>query len=528
MTKYRLTTVQERKDAGPTGPTVDLAGVAAGEALVFGTDGNMQTRADPSGTVTVDGTNGSDTDPTRNGYATITAALAAASSGDVVSVAPGAYTESVSVPAGVHLWAPGVVLTGAGSPNITVSTGSRVTLGELVVPNSQIGVLQATASADAYCAITEITLGSSCFGFINTGANGILCAIGATIWVGASSFAFGDATTNDGHIDIDYSNIYATGAGATGLAAIANGKIVGKVGHLVEVGGTLTGISAAGGTVELVTAEIEATTGITIASGGVVRCVTGELEGSTASYTVASGGSLYLVAAQIVGAATNSGTAKVTIAGDSVYQADLSTAWDATAAPTGPDGWTGSGALGDYTTLGFAGGAFVATLAAPGADKAVVLSRTLTGYQDLYLQPHWMASVVATLTTMSLTSGNLWFVSLEDSAGNEISKWGQQTDGANRRLWHLSNVNAGGPSSQYANDASYNSAGNRHFLWLSPAGQMNSRLKADNTVLANTTIAAAPHIRPGAGAPVLKIGVTCKSGGSMALSIASIQIAGLV
>src|SRR4051812_47354756 len=52
-------------------------------------------------------------------YPTVTAALAASSSGDTVIVAPGTYTESVTVPAGV-------LLDSSGGPSVTTIDGGQV------------------------------------------------------------------------------------------------------------------------------------------------------------------------------------------------------------------------------------------------------------------------------------------------------------------------------------------------------------------------------------------------------------------
>lgn len=264
-------------------------------------------------TLFVNGANGDDGTPYPNGYATIGAALAAASAGDVIEVAAGAYTESIVDGVGCTILGDGVDLTGNGSPNITLINGSRIRLRSLTVPAAEIGVLQATAAARAHADIDTINAGAASFGIVNTAADAILYAKGSTINVAAGGFAVGDITTSDGHIDVDYDNIYGTGAAGFGLATFGTGFIVGRVGHFLDRTGTLTAITAQGTNgVEIVTAEIETTTGILVNATSSVKVIAGEVE-CTAAFNVTAGGILTLIAATLEG--TQTGDAWLTVAG---------------------------------------------------------------------------------------------------------------------------------------------------------------------------------------------------------------------
>ena len=288
----------------------DIGNLGAGTIAELATatsDGDAQPQR--GNTLYVDTANGNDGTPAPWGYETITAALAAASSGDVVDVAPGAYTESFSVPAGVILRGPGAALTGNTSPNVTLANGSRVELASLTVPGGQIGVIQATASAYSVAEISTITVGASSFGVINTGANAILVARVHTVYVGAGSFAFGDVTSSAGHIDVTCENVYGTGAAGFALATFGAGQIVGYVGHILDAAGTLTAITAQGTAgVEIISNEVETTTGALVGATAAVKVITTEWD-CTTGYNVTAGGELLLWANEFAG--TETGTASL-------------------------------------------------------------------------------------------------------------------------------------------------------------------------------------------------------------------------
>ena len=263
----------------------------------------------------VDGVNGSDAAPARQGYATITAALGDATSGQMVFVLPTTvYTEQFTIGAGVFLNANAATITTSASPGITMMAGSRLDVSILNVGDAHIGVLQATALARSIVNFGTTTVGAAGFGFINTAADAILAVNGTTINLAAAAFAFGDVTTSDGHIDVDVNNIYAEGAAAFGLATFGAGSIEARVGHFRERGGTMTAITAQGtDEIHCITTEIETATGILCNATSEVWVTAPRIE-CTAAYNVTAGGLLCLSVADLVG--TRTGIARLSVAGE--------------------------------------------------------------------------------------------------------------------------------------------------------------------------------------------------------------------
>jgi hypothetical protein len=354
-----------------------------------------------SGTIYVDGTNGSDATPAPWGYATLAAALAVAGAGDVIEMAPGAYTETVTVPADVTVWGPGVTLTGNGSPNVTLVDGSRIVLNVLTVPGAQVGVLQATAAATSQSDIRTVNVGAAGFGFINTAANAIHIASGDTCNAAAGAYCWGDIASSDGHIDLDYDNCYGTGAAGTCIATFGAGQVVGYLGHSIDRTGTLTTITAQGTAgVDLVMAEIETTTGIIVNATSTVRVVTSEVDCTTA-YNVTAGGALTLITGSFSG--TQTGTASLVVAETTAPVVDR----DPDALKTGFENITD-------TTMGFVDGSMTFTLTDAGAGYNVAIGGVITAFSgnDTVVitdtQGRWYIYYDATFTLVA--SQTIWTI----------------------------------------------------------------------------------------------------------------------
>ena len=324
---------------------VDIGNLGAGTMLELDTaisDGAVTPQW--ANTLYVDATNGDDGAPTAFGYATITAAVAAASAGDVIHVAPGAYTESF-VMGDFHIEGPGVDLTGSGSPNITEVDGSSIRLRSLDVPAGQVGVIQATASAVSKSEIETVTTGAGSVAFVNTGANAIHIADGDTCYAGAGSYCWGDVSSSIGHIDLDYDNCYGSGAAGFCIGTSGAGEVVGRLGHAIDATGTLTLASVNGtGGVELVIGEVETTTGVVATGTATAKIITNEFE-TTNKSNLAAGTNFYLFAHEVSGAEVGAGTLHEAIGEELINYSDITAGYLATA---GGAGWTGT----DPATLG--------------------------------------------------------------------------------------------------------------------------------------------------------------------------------
>lgn len=181
-------------------------------------------------------------------YDTITAGLAAASSGDTVLVSPGVYAESVTVPAGV-------TLKGEGGSHVTQITGSAAT-GTRVTMNagSVIDGLKVTLPTDALPAI--VYSGAS----LATGRDIRLIGAGASgIGVrnsGAGSFEIMDLFYESGDCDtvcevtagelFIREGIVSQSAGAVGFGARASAGVFGFESYLVRGGSLVTALQATG------------------------------------------------------------------------------------------------------------------------------------------------------------------------------------------------------------------------------------------------------------------------------------------
>ena len=147
---------------------------AAGDTLV---DGNGNALGGLNGIVLQNGTSSVE-------YATITLALAAASSGDIVRVPPGTYAESFTIPAGVVVRSVG----GISVTNITgaLATGTRVTLGgtsakldgfKVTLPTDATpAILYAGAAQATVRSVMLVGAGASGIGIRNSGA-GVLMVV---------------------------------------------------------------------------------------------------------------------------------------------------------------------------------------------------------------------------------------------------------------------------------------------------------------------------------------------------------------
>lgn len=323
----------------------DIGNLAAGTMLELDTaisDGSVAPQWANTIYVSKDGDDGA---PTDFGYLTIGAALAAAAAGDSVFVAAGTYTESISVPASVTLFGPGVDMIGDGSPNILQGTLSWVDLRSLHVPDGQVGIVQATAAGTPGHDIKSMIVGAGSIGIINTAADGILTSLGGTCLVGAAGICWGDLASSDGHIDVNWENCYATGAGGTCFATFGAGEIVGRLGHAIDRLGTLTLAQVSGtGGVELVIGEVETTTGLVATGTASAKIITNEWE-TTNSSNLAAGTEFWLYANEYSGAEVGAGTLHKVVGEELINYSDITDGYVATRSGAG---WTGT----DPATLG--------------------------------------------------------------------------------------------------------------------------------------------------------------------------------
>jgi pectin methylesterase-like acyl-CoA thioesterase len=208
------------------------------------------------GVVLVDMTAG-----TRQEYATITAALAAASAGDTVLVGPGTYAESFTIPAGV-------VLKGQGGSRVTkitgsLATGTRVTLSNgcvfwgfsVTLPTNATYAVQyagATPSLAVSRDILFIGNGASgkCYGQTGTGSSEIM-----DVFVQQGSMACVYEVTN-GELFVR-SSLISKFVTAITDACLVSGGLLALQSFVARGSGIVDGISVGAGAVTGATVELQ-------------------------------------------------------------------------------------------------------------------------------------------------------------------------------------------------------------------------------------------------------------------------------
>ena len=247
----------------------------------------------------------------QTGYLTIDRALDDAVAGDTVR-ALGDFTEDFSVPAGVTVEVYGH-LSGVASPNHTLANGSILRCRQRTVSAGHLGAFLADAAGRSIVEDGILTVGDGGFGVGNVSTSIVVHRV-AFGWLGAGSHLCGDAASFEGHVDSDYANVYATGAGAFAFGVFGAGQVVARIGHAVEVGGTLTLADVVGGEFYLTGIEAHVTDGVLVADGAEAHVVLGELVASNDAYDTNATGVLRLVTGALTG--NRVGTADLTIAGE--------------------------------------------------------------------------------------------------------------------------------------------------------------------------------------------------------------------
>jgi len=211
-------------------------------------------------------------------FLTFTEALAAASSGDVVCcLDAGSYEEELSVPAGVHIWAPNATLTTAAGGAITnaaltLDADSDVMVRAIVPKGNRSAVIRANTAGTARIRAQVIDCragGGACLFNLSFAGGGILMSEVEQVHVG-TGFGVGSITVSTGHTHVNIEDIYIHGNNGFGLAQFGGNGIVGRVTHILEFGsptGTVA-ILVNGGRVDLMAGGISADTAWTVGGAG--------------------------------------------------------------------------------------------------------------------------------------------------------------------------------------------------------------------------------------------------------------------
>lgn len=247
-------------------------------------------------------------------FLTITAALAAASSGYEIFVNPGVYDEDFTVSNGIFLNAHGATIIG----EVTLATGSKMRVYKHYSETTGTAtVLLSGSSGHAYYEAELLdTRGQSgtltgVLGLVNGTSGGILFANIKLLFVGEDSGGIADAISGFGHIHFNVMDLYLAGDNAVGVGPFTNGSnMIGFIDHVLEINSP-TG-----------------TTAISVNASSVVKITANEIIADTA-YNVTAGGELYLRCPLITGTKTGTNLGEI---GD--YRRNMSVAANGSAGQT--------------------------------------------------------------------------------------------------------------------------------------------------------------------------------------------------
>lgn len=226
-------------------------------------------------------------------FLTFSAAVAAADPGNaIVCFDGGTYTERITVPADINIFAPMATLQGPGG---TITQGAlEINEGlyhfaRIIAGNGESGVVKPNTSGTAsiHCNRVDVVNAAAGLGVANlsTSQNGVLIAKVNSVFAGEGSSCVGSITQNTGHTHIEAEDLYLVGDNAQGLAnAFINGTMVGRVSHIVELDpGPYTStraINVQAGRVDVMVGTIQADIAWEVGAGGILSLFYNQAVGS--------------------------------------------------------------------------------------------------------------------------------------------------------------------------------------------------------------------------------------------------------
>lgn len=261
------------------------------------------------------GTTSSNAVLTFNRAMTLAAALNPQSTNpvSVVCLDAGRYTENITIPSYVQMYAPQAHVIGG----ITLGDQSILTLDTVYSSeNNQTLLAKTTGTNTSFCHVNEIDgrNHSSIRNVRNTAGSGILFVTAAKIWVGASGQGIGDQSVGVGHIHVEVEDLYLAGTNALGVAGnLTNSTIIVRGGHILEYGNVTgtTGISVgSSGDIFITMNQIIADTAYNVNGAGNLRLLCPDVQGTRVGLAVAefsddvvnTGGVYRVAGTQVVGA----------------------------------------------------------------------------------------------------------------------------------------------------------------------------------------------------------------------------------
>jgi len=229
---------------------------------------------------------------------TIGAAITAASALTPTAAAPvviriqdaGVYTETITIPQYVHVYAPNAKITdstasGIGTGTVLIAGDSSATFREIEQTSATIlsaAVFRTNTAGTGSVYAEKINLSNQTIGIFNGSVTGgVLIAEVTQVYVD-TGWGVGDASSAQGHTHINIEDIYIEGNSGTGISRFGAGSTVGRVDHILEMGSPTTtlGLFCNAGSLDMTIDTIDMDTAWNIAAGGTLRLFSNHVAGT--------------------------------------------------------------------------------------------------------------------------------------------------------------------------------------------------------------------------------------------------------
>ncbi len=192
----------------------------------------------------------------------------------------GIYAESFTISAFLSVEAVDATIQGT----VTVSDNSEVTVREIEAAVNTSAVIKTAGTASARVT-SEILRGTGTGDTVTTqgGETGVLLINSRQVFTEDGSAIHDVSTAPSGHIHVEIEDLYVTGTGSGLDRNSSTGLIVGRIVHLLEIGGGVgngTGIAVSTGRVDVLVAFLDTTTAWNVSAGGTLKLLSNEITGA--------------------------------------------------------------------------------------------------------------------------------------------------------------------------------------------------------------------------------------------------------
>ncbi len=192
----------------------------------------------------------------------------------------GVYAESFTIPSWCQVNAETVKIEGT----VTMSDNSEARIREIEAATNGTAVQKLTGGGTARVIAEILRTDGTGDTVINSSAvTGVLIIHARQVFVEDGTAVIDNSTAAAGHIHVDIEDVYITGSGSAIDSNTVNGFVVGKVSHILEIGGGVgngTAFTISTGRVDMLVGYIEADIAYNISGAGRLRLIVNELGGT--------------------------------------------------------------------------------------------------------------------------------------------------------------------------------------------------------------------------------------------------------